>query len=217
VHFLDSWAALPPLDLARLAVPVALLFLSVFVPGRVVARLTALGVAASLPFVRELGAPPGVVGGWVSLWLAIAWQAGLPAGRTQRAGARLGGLESGSIGLLLGPALLALLVAAAAGLDLDGELTRRSSYAMLLICLGFLHLMLRRHAVRAATAFAAAGLGLQVLGGAVRTVVVPGEAPAPAVPLLAAALAAALAVRIGRARASTLGSAWVGDAHDLHD
>jgi len=189
----------------------------VFVPGRVMARLAALGVAATLPFVRELGAPSGVIAGWVLLWLAIAWQAGSPAGRTRSAGARLGGLESGSIGLVLGPALLALLVAAAARLDLDGELTRRSSYGMLLVCLGLLHLMLRRHAVRAATAFAAAGLGLQVLDGAARSVVAAGEVMAPAVPLLAAALAAALAVRIGRARASALGSAWVGDAHDLHD
>ena len=65
-----------------------------------------------------------------------------------------------------------------ARLDLDGELTRRASGGVLLVALGLVHLMLRRHAVRAAAAFAAMGLGLQLLDGAVRAVVVGGAAPA---------------------------------------
>ena len=217
MHFLEAWVALPPLDLLRLAAPALLLLLAVFVPGRALARLLTLGVAVSLPFLRELGASPGITTGWVLLWLAIAWQTGRRSRRTLRAGAGLGGLESGAVGLLLGPALLALLLAGVAQLDLDAGLTRRGSYGALLVGLGFLHLMLRRHAVRAAAAFAAMGLGLQVLDGAVREVVVPGAAPPPGLPLLASALAAALAASVGRARISATGSAWVSDAHDLHD
>ena len=68
-----------------------------------------------------------------------------------------------------------------------------------------------------ATAFAAMGLGLQVLQGAVRTVVTTGGAPPVGLPLFASALAVALAARIGGARVTTTGTAWVSDAHDLHD
>jgi hypothetical protein len=217
VSFLDAWAALPPVHLLHLALPCALLVLAVLLPGRMMARLAALGMAAALPYLRELGTPVAVTVGWVLLWLAIAWHAGLPSGGTSRSGARLGGLESGTVGLLLGPALLVLLMAAVARLDLGPELTRRGSYGAALVCLGLLHLMLRRHAVRAATAFAAIGLGLQVLGSAARGVVMPGEAPPPGAILLATAVAVALAVRSGGARESALGSAWVSDAHDLHD
>jgi hypothetical protein len=217
MQLLDSWTALPALDLLRCAVPVGLLVLAVFVPGRGIARLAALGVALSLPFLRELDAPALVVAGWTVLWLAIAWRAGVASGRTPRSGARLGGLESGTIGLLLGVALLGLVGASIVRLGLAAEPTRRCSYGVLLVCLGLLHLMLRRHAVRAATAFAAMGLGLQVLEGAVRRVATAGSSPPPVIPLLATALAVALAVRIGGARESASGTSWVGDAHDLHD
>jgi hypothetical protein len=111
----------------------------------------------------------------------------------------------------------ALGVAGVARLDLESELTRRSSYGVLLVSLGFLHLMLRRHAARAAAAFAAMGLGLQVLQGVVRRVVTASGPPAPALPLLATALAVALALRVASVRESALGSSWVSDAHDLHD
>jgi hypothetical protein len=217
VHLLDAWAALPAPDFLRMAFPVALLVLAVLMPGRSAARFSALGVAFSLPFLRELGAPAGVTWGWVLLWLVIAWRAGSGRRGAPRAGARLGALESGTIGLLLGAALLALVVAGVARLDLESELTRRSSYGVLLVSLGFLHLMLRRHAARAAAAFAAMGLGLQVLQGVVRRVVTASGPPAPALPLLATALAVALALRVASVRESALGSSWVSDAHDLHD
>jgi hypothetical protein len=217
VHFLDAWAALPRLDLVRFGVPAALLLVAVLVPGRVMARLATLGLAASLPFLRESGASIWVTAGWVLLWLAIAWRAGRPSSRTARSGARWGGLESGAVGLLLGAALLALLIAGVARLDLDAARTRQCSFGVLLVSLGFLHLMLRRHAVRAATAFAAMGLGLQMLQGAVRAVVTTGGAPPEGLPLLATTLAVVLAARIGAVRNATAGSAWVGDAHDLHD
>jgi hypothetical protein len=60
VHFLDAWAALPPLDLLRFAVPAALLLVAVLVPGRLTARLAALGLAVSLLFLRELGRRDGL-------------------------------------------------------------------------------------------------------------------------------------------------------------
>jgi hypothetical protein len=104
-----------------------------------------------------------------------------------------------------------------ARLDLDAALTRQCSFGTLLVSLGFLHLMLRRHAVRAATAFAAMGLGLQMVLGAVRAVVTTGGAPPAGLPLAASALAVLLAMRIGSGRILTTGSAWVSDAHDLHD
>jgi hypothetical protein len=217
VHFLDAWVALPPSDLLRFAVPAALLLVAVLVPGRVVARLAALGLAVSLPFLRESGASPWITAGWVLLWLAIAWRAGLPSSRTARPGARLGGVESGTVGLLLGPALLALLLAGVARLDFDAALTRQCSFGVLLVSVGFLHLMLRRHAVRATAAFAAMGLGLQLLQSAVHTVVTAGAAPPDGLPLIATALAVVLAARIGAARVTAVGSAWVSDAHDLHD
>ena len=85
------------------------------------------------------------------------------------------------------------------------------------VSLGFLHLMLRRHVARAAAAFAAMGLGLQVLQGVVRSVITASGPPAPGLPLLATALAVALALRVASVRESALGSSWVSDAHDLHD
>jgi hypothetical protein len=216
VHFLDAWLGLPPAHLLCSVLPAGLIALAVLVPGRLVARLAALGMAVALPFLPELVAPVWVTAGWVALWLVIAWQAGLPARRAARTGARLGGLESGTIGLALGIALLVLVGAGVARLGLDGDLARRVSAGILLAVLGLLHLMLRRHAVRAAAAFAAMGLGLQLLDGAVRATVA-GDAHPVALPLLGTALAAGLALRVGHVRAAVAGSAWVGDAHDLHD
>jgi hypothetical protein len=217
VHFLDAWMALPRFDLLRFGLPAALLLVAVLAPGRVMARLATLGLAVSLPFVPLSGVSAWVTAGWVLLWLAIAWQAGLSSSRAVRPGARLGGVESGTVGLLLGAALLALLMAGVARLDLDAPLTRQCTFGVLLGSLGFLHLMLRRHAVRAAAAFAALGLGLQSLQGAVRTIVTTGGAPPDGLPLFATALTVVLVARIGAARVTTAGSAWVSDAHDLHD
>jgi hypothetical protein len=216
VHFLDAWLGLGPSHLLRSALPAGFVALAVLVPGRQTARLAALGVAVTLPFLPELAVPGWVTAGWILLWLAVAWQAGLSSSRPARRGARLGGLESGAIGLGLGLALLVLVGVGVARLDLEGEVTRRVSAGVLLAVLGLVHLMLRRHAVRAITAFAAMGLGLQLLDGAVRAAVVGRPAPA-ALPLLVTALAGVLVLRVGRVRAAVAGSSWVGDAHDLHD
>jgi hypothetical protein len=216
LHFLDAWVALPRLELLRFGVPAASLLVAVLVPGRLVARLTALALAVAAPFLCG-GAPAWVAAGWVALWLVIARQAGRRSSRTTRPGARLGGLESGTVGLLLGVALLALLVAGVARLDLDAARTRPVSGGVLLVSLGFLHLMLRRHAVRAGAAFAAMGLGLQLLQGAARAGATPGAVAPEWLPLGGTALAVALAASVGGARVATTGSAWVSDAHDLHD
>jgi hypothetical protein len=194
---------------------VGLLLVAVLVPGRGPASAAALCVAGTIPFLPELGLGRWGTVGWVLLWLAVAWLASQPSPGT-RVRARLGGLESGGVGLLLAPALLALLLAAVARLDLAPEPTRRASWGALVLTLGFLHLMLRRHAVRAATAFAALGLGAQALETVARGVA-GGELPGPGLPFAAAVIAVSLAARIGWSRVAVAGSAWVSDAHDLHD
>jgi len=217
VHFIDAWASLPPLDLVRLLLPAGFLVLAVFLPGRGTARLTALGVALCLPLVRELEVPPRLLVTWVLLWIAIAWQAGrVTAGARRSLTTRLGGMEPGTVGLLIGAALLALLLAAVARQDLAPEETRRLAYALFLIDLGLLHLMLRRHALRAAVAFGALGLGVQVLDGMARAGEM-GVAPSSPGVALATAVAVAMTVRLAGSRERAAGTAWVTDAHDLRD
>jgi hypothetical protein len=171
-----------------------------------------------MPFLGEAGPrwPIGVA--WTLLWAGVAWRAGA-GGRAVRnpVAARPGGVESGTVGLLLGLVLLALLVAAVARQDLSPEDGRRASYGLLVMCLGLLHLMLRRDALRATVAFAALGLGLQVLEAAARATLLAPEARDPGHVLVATAAAVALADRLARVRQQDAGSAWVSDAHDLHD
>ena len=217
MHFVDAWASLPPLDLIRLLLPAGLLVLAVFLPGRGAARLTALGVALCLPLVRELQVPPALLAAWVALWIVIAWQAGrVTAGARRSLTTRLAGMEPGTVGLLIGLVLLVLLLAAVARQDLAPEEARRASFALLLIDIGLLHLMLRRHALRAAVAFGALGLGLQVLNGMARAGEVGAAASTPGV-VLATAVAVAVAVRLAGSRERAAGTAWITDAHDLRD
>jgi len=217
LHFVDAWVSLPPLDLIRLLLPAGFLVLAVFLPGRGPARLTALGVALCLPLVRELQVPPRLLAAWVALWIAIAWQAGrVTSGARRSLTTRLAGMEPGSVGLLLGLVLLVLLLAAVARQDLAPEETRRAAFGLLLIDLGLLHLMLRRHALRATVAFGALGLGVQVLDGMARAGEVGVVASSPGV-VLATAVAVAIAVRLAGSRERAAGTAWVTDAHDLRD
>jgi hypothetical protein len=125
-------------------------------------------------------------------------------------------MEPGTVGLLIGIALLALLLAAVARQDLAPEETRRVAYGLLLIDLGLLHLMLRRHALRAAVAFGALGLGVQVLDGMARAGEM-GVAPSSPGVALATAVAVAITVRLAGSREAAAGTAWVSDAHDLRD
>ena len=215
MHFLDSWTRLPAADLLRLLTPAALLCLAVFVPTRWIARATAAGMALLVLFLGELGPrwPVGV--GWAALWGVVAWNA-RPAPRARARGTP-GGTESGVVGLMLGLALLALLLAAVARLDLDAAGSRGASYGVLLLCLGLLHLMLRRDVTRAGVAFAGMGLGLQILEHAARQVQILEPERGSAAILLATALAVAAAARLGRVRLLDAGSSRVSDAHDLHD
>jgi hypothetical protein len=216
MHFLDAWSRLTPLELARTsAVPVFVL-ISIAFAGRRAALFTSIGLAACSLF--PLGAVVwGVRLAWSLLWLAYARALARSADDPPAdPSTRRGGLESGAVGLLLGIALLLLLVAAVARQDLPDAESRDASYGLLLIGLGLIHLMLRRHVLRAAVAFGVMGLGLDQLTRAASAQQLPGDhVPALVVPA-ATALAMALVTRIARSRSEN-GSAWVSGAHDLHD
>jgi hypothetical protein len=77
--------------------------------------------------------------------------------------------------------------------------------------------MLRRDTMRATVAFAALGSGLQVLQAAAAATLLARDVLGSYDVLLATAAAVALADRIARVRQQDAGSAWVSDAHDLHD
>jgi hypothetical protein len=121
------------------------------------------------------------------------------------------------VALMLGLALLALLVAAVARQDMSPEDGRRASYGTAMLGLGLLHLMMRRHLRRALVGFAALGLGLQVLDGAARGAQLQTSGSSGGSVLLATGLVVAVALRIADGRERHAGTAWVSDAHDLHD
>ena len=218
MHFLDAWSELSPFDLARLLVPMGCLAAATFLPGGRIARIVSVGIAAAVPFLRELSVSAWVVAGWTALWLVVAWRTGNAdeAARRPLAATR-NVLESGTVALLLGLVLLALLVAAVARQDMSPEDGRRASYGIALLGLGLLHLMIRRHLRRALVGFAALGLGLQVLDGAARGAQLQTSASSGGSVLLATALVVAVALRIADGRERHAGTAWVSDAHDLHD
>ncbi len=217
MQFVHAWTSLSPLDLLRLLAAPAFLLLAVIVPGRAAARVAAIGIAAALPYLRELALPLPLFAGWLVLWLAIAVLAGRGEGPVPAAPAgRPGGFEPGTVGLMVGGSLLLVLLAAVARQDLDPDPARRATLAVILIALGLVHLMVRRHAFRAAMAFGAYGLGMELIESLARGREL---VPRPAGPwvLVATAAAVALAARIAGEREALAGNAWVSDAHDLHD
>jgi hypothetical protein len=218
VHFIDAWRELATADLLRLLAPLLLVAAATVLPGARVARVAALGIAVVLPGLRELGTSPLVTAGWCVLWLVVAWRGcGTGEGEPAPIAGWRGVFETGTLGLAVGAALLALLIAAVARQDMSPEDSRRASCGVALVGAGLLHLMLRRHARRASMGFGAMGLGLQVLDGAARGAQVQtGLAPATW-PLIASALAILLVLRVAAARERWAGSPWVPDAHDLHD
>ena len=217
MHFLDAWTHLASSDLARLILAPASLALAIVLPGRRASTIGCIGLAVAALI------QPGAEGvlhrlAWSLLWLLLASailrsRPDPPSDPALRRGA----VESGAVGLLLGFALMLLLIAAVARQNLDEGPTRDSSYALFLVTLGLLHLMLRRHVLRAAVAIGAMGLGLDRLLLAAEAQQLPGSA----VPLLAVwtgtALAVSLVLRIARLRLEGGGGAWVSGAHDLHD
>lgn len=193
-----------------------LLSAGLFLPGRRLARIVALGIVPVVAISPELG-PAGLRLAWAALWGFTAWLVGRP----RRAGAApprpAAGLESGSIGLLLGLALLTLLVVAVGRQYLAAAETRAASLGAALIGFGLIQLMLRRDILRGAAGFATLGTGLQVLDRGARWATLTADETAAAATLAATALAVFLAGRIAWTRERDAGSAWMGDAHELHD
>ncbi len=217
--FFDTWTQLPPAELLRWLLPVGFMIVLVLMPGRRVARFTAFGTGLALGAVPEVLAPTPLRLAWIILWAAVAW--GVTSAPAPRRGAvlsrRVGLLESGSVGLMLGVALLTLLLIAIGRQDLPDDASRRATYGIVVLCLGLLHLMLRRHTVRAAIALAMLGLGLQIVERVARESLVAATLSPDYGIVLATSLTCALAVRIGHTRERVATSPWVGDAHDLHD
>jgi len=216
MRFLDAWRQLHGGDVLGFVLPVAFMGLLVFLPGRILARIAAAGVALGILVLPGMVEPLPLRLGWVALWGGIAWGVRSAPARG-RSGRRIGLLETGGVGLTLAIALLAVLMVAIGRADLDEAVARAASYGVFVLCLGLLHLMLRRHIVRLAIGLAMMGFGLQLLSGVAQVASAPAGAPDTYAILLATVLACALAVRIGRTRERVAGSAWVGDAHDLHD
>ena len=218
MHLLEAWTSLGPLHLARLlALPGAIL-VATLLPGRVPARGAALVGAAAVLFLAEMDVAWWIRGAWVLAWLAIAWQAGLqerpdllPRPTRRR------GFEAGAVALPLGLALLALMLAAVWRQAFQPEDARRASLGALLVGLGLLHLMMRRHVRRAAVAMGSLGVGLELLTASARAMEVSHEGAPAGSALLATALAATIVTRIAEGRERFGGSAFVSDAHELQD
>src|SRR5262245_14299672 len=160
-----------------------------------------------------------MVAAWTLSWVVIGlWRSGESEDTARRPLARTrGAAETHTVGLALGLALTLLLIAAVARQDMSPDDTRRASLGAALLATGILHLLLRRHIRRAMTGFAAMGLGLQVLDGAAQGAQI-GPAPSSAMAvLLATSLSIVLALRVAISRERHAGTAWVSDAHDLHD
>jgi len=218
MHLLAAWTVLSPPDLARLLGPPVAVLLAALLPGRPVAATAALLCAIGVGSMDELGSPPAVRAGWVALWLLVAWQSGAlghEARRPPRVGR--GAIESGAVALPLGFGMLLLLLAALSRQSMVAADARRASLGALFVCAGLLHLMLRRHVRRALVAFAALGLGLELLAASARGADVLHAGAPPGAALTGALVVVALTRRVAVARERFAGSPLVGDAHELHD
>ncbi len=218
MHFLDAWTSLAFFDQIRLVAPAIVMALAIVLPGRSIAALLALLLAVTVPLSGTLPEGYALAFGWALLWLLVA---GVLL-RAARAGMRRpaegrGGFESTLAGLLLGVPLFALLAVAIARQDLPLEATRAATAGSLYLTLGLVHLMVRRHVLRSALGWGFVGVGIQALQSAAAVRMPPAFAPPPGATLLATAVTLALVLRIALARARWAGSAWLSDAHDLHD
>jgi hypothetical protein len=216
VHFLDAWLDLSGFELGRLTALIVVCAAPVFVRGAKAASLAAKILALLVPLVLLARAPIALAAGWGLLWLAagVRFQRERPV-EADTPGAA--GFESAAVALGLGLALVALLIAGVARQNLSAHATRITATAVTLLGLGIMHLMLRRHAARAAFGVATMGLGLELLDLAARGAELDGGARPHGAVLLGTAFAVALMIRVGESRAEHAGSASVGDAHMLHD
>lgn len=218
MHLLEAWTSLGPFHLARLLLLPGVMLVATLLPGRQLARGAALLGTVAVLLLAEMAVPWWVRAAWVALWLVIAWQAGVP----ERADVlppppRRRAFEAGAVALPLGTALLALMLAAVWRQSFAPDDARRGSLGALLVGLGLMHLMVRRHVRRAALALGALGVGLELLTAAARSADVMHEGAPPGTALLAAALAITIATRIAEGRERWAGSAFVSDAHELQD
>jgi hypothetical protein len=218
MRFLSAWTEAGTATVVLVLITPVLLAVTPFIPGRQVARLTAALLAAAVLALGIVGLDATLRWGWAALWILVAWRVGRPAPHPRLEPApRPSGIESGLIGLLLALALGVLLVSAVARQDLDPAEARSTSFGLLLLVVGLLHLMMRRDAMRALLAFATLGLGVQVLQAAARDTLLTGGAGHPESILLASGILLAVTDKVIRARQESAGSPWVSDAHDLHD
>jgi hypothetical protein len=217
MRFVEAWASLPPLDVFRLFVPAAVLSLACVLPGRPIARATAITFAIASLLMPEIGEPP-IRLGWAVLWGVVAAAAGgsALAEGGPRTGKR-GAVEAGAVGMLLGLGLLVILVVAIAGQGLPPQRTRQASYGVFLMGTGLVHLMLGRDVVRGAVSFAAIGLGLHWLERAAGDAVLAEDEPFGVMAFAATAAVVVLCMRIVAVRRLAGGTPSVSHAHDLHD
>lgn len=218
MHLLEAWTRLPLHELALLLLLPTVLLLATLLPGGAVARAAAVVGAVAALVLGELAVPWWTRAAWVVTWLAIAWQVGLPDGAgAAPAPPRRRAFEAGAVALPLGLALLALMVAAVWRQVFADRDALRASLGVLLVGLGLLHLMMRRHVRRATLAVGAAGLGLELLIAAARAADVGGEGAPAGTAWFATVLALTLVVRVADGRARYAGSVFVSDAHELQD
>lgn len=218
MHLLHAWTSLALADLVRLlALPIAVA-LATFLPGRRVARVTAGVVAACMLLMAELGGAWWVRAGWAATWTVLAVWVGRGAAESATGREpRRAGFEAWVLGLPLGVGVMLLLLAALSRQQLAPEASRLALSGVLLVSFGLLHLLTRRHVRRAAIAFAALALGLELLAAAVRALDVLHEGAPAGAALAAAVLGSALLLRLADAREFRAHAPLVSDAHDLHD
>jgi len=217
MNHVATWADLSTGDVVLWLLPLAVLAVSLLAPGRRAAVASAASVAIALPLIPDHNVPWVMIGAWTGLWIVVATILLMARAPAQRWVGKPSGFESGAVGLMLGVALLALLLAAIVRQRLPIEFGLRSALGLSFLAFGLLHLMLRRDSMRAVVAFAALGLGIQWLDWSARDVLLPFERRDPWITLLATAVAVGLMTRIAYARQREAGSSWVSDAHDLHD
>jgi hypothetical protein len=216
VHFLDAWTELTLAESVALGGPALLALLALALNDLRWAGW-AVGLAPLPVLVR-----PGV---WSDPYAWLWALAGVGIGvRVAQSPREAPGRPRARAGVEM--ALLATLLVGASGVALLFALAqqpfapddvRDATLGIVLVALGLMHLLLRRHLARGALGFFTVGAGLAILGR-----VANGALPAPhalgAAAVLATTLVAAVvALRSAHTRAEAAGSVWIGAAHDLHD